>query len=44
MRDLMARSGDEFLPKEAYYERLGLDVDERGKLKGIVENPYDRDG
>jgi len=44
MRDLMARSGDEFLPTEAYYERLGLDVDERGKLKGIVENPYDRDG
>jgi len=44
MRDLMARTGDEFLPKEAYYARFGLDVDQRGKVKGIVENPYDRDG
>lgn len=44
MRDLMARTGDKFLPKEAYYARFGLDVDQRGKVKGIVENPYDRDG
>ena len=44
MRDLMARTGDEFLPKEAYYERFKLKVDQRGKVEGIVENPYDRGG
>lgn len=44
MRDLMARTGDEFLPKEAYYEKFGLDVDDRGKVQGIVENPSDRAG
>ena len=44
MRALMARTGDEFLPKETYYERFGLKVDERGKLQGIIDNPYDRGG
>jgi arylsulfatase A-like enzyme len=34
MRGHMARIGDEFLPKEAYYR----------KFAGIVENPYDRMG
>ena len=44
MRALMARTKDEFLPKEAYYERFRLKVDPRGKVEGIVENPYDRGG
>lgn len=44
MQALMSRIGDEFLPKEAYYERFGVELDHRGKVKGIVENPYDRLG
>ena len=44
MRELMAGTDDEFLPKEAYYERFGLDVDARGKLRAIIDNPYDRGG
>lgn len=44
MRAQMARIGDEFLPKEAYYERFRIGLDHRGKVKGIVENPYDRLG
>ena len=44
MTDHMARIGDEFLPKEVYYERFGLEIDARGKLVGLVENPYDRQG
>jgi arylsulfatase A-like enzyme len=40
----MARIGDRFLPKEEYYRTYGLEVDHRGKVKGIVENPYDRRG
>ena len=44
MCDHMARIGDEFLPKEVYYEKFGLEIDSRGKLVGLVENPYDRQG
>ncbi len=44
MSDHMARIGDEFLPKEAYYQKFGLEIDARGKLVGLVENPYDRQG
>jgi arylsulfatase A-like enzyme len=44
MQALMSRIGDEFLPKEAYYERFGIELDHRGKVKGIIENPYDRSG
>jgi len=44
MTDHMARIGDEFLPKEVYYEKFGLEIDARGKLVGLVENPYDRQG
>ena len=44
MQSLMARIGDEFLPKEAYYRRFDIQLDHRGKVKGIVENPYDRLG
>jgi arylsulfatase A-like enzyme len=44
MQALMAHIGDEFLPKESYYERFGIELDHRGKVKGIVENPYDRLG
>jgi arylsulfatase A-like enzyme len=40
----MARIGDEFLPKEEYYRIYGLDVDHRGKVKGIIDNVYDRQG
>lgn len=44
MRALMERIGDRFEPKEAYYERFGIALDHRGKVQGIVENPYDRLG
>jgi arylsulfatase A-like enzyme len=40
----MRTIGDEFLPKEQYYERFNLELDHRGKLKGLVENMYDRAG
>ena len=44
MQSLMARIGDEFLPKEDYYRKFDIQLDHRGKVKGIVENPYDRAG
>lgn len=44
MQLLMAHIGDKFLPKEAYYRKFGIQLDQRGKVKGIVENPYDRAG
>lgn len=44
MRAHMTAIGDELLPKERYYERFCIKVDERGKLVGLVENPYDRLG
>ena len=44
MLEHMRRIGDAFLPKEAHYERLRLELDHRGKLKGLVENLYDRQG
>jgi arylsulfatase A-like enzyme len=44
MRSHMERLGDRFEPKEAYYARFGIELDHRGKVKGIVENPYDRLG
>jgi arylsulfatase A-like enzyme len=44
MQALMARIGDRFEPKEAYYERFGIELDRRGKVRGIVENPYPRMG
>ncbi|NIS63153.1 MAG: hypothetical protein GTO13_21410, partial [Proteobacteria bacterium] len=40
----MNRIGDEILPNEAYYEKFNLEVDHRGKISKIVENPYDRLG
>jgi len=40
----MKRIGDEILPNEAYYEKFNLEVDHRGKISNIVENPYDRLG
>ena len=40
----MEKIGDEILPNEAYYKKFNLDVDERGKIVGIVENPYDLNG
>jgi hypothetical protein len=44
MQALMARIGDEFLPKEDYYRKFDIRLDHRGKVQGIVENPYDRAG
>lgn len=44
MRTQMDRIGDRFLPKEEYYSLFSLDIDHRGKVKGIIENPYDRLG
>ena len=44
MQQLMARIGDRFEPKETYYERFNIQLDHRGKVKGIVENPYNRLG
>lgn len=40
----LRRIGDEFQAKEVYYERLGLSVDARGQIRGVVANPYPRDG
>jgi hypothetical protein len=44
MRGHMQRIGDKFLPREAYYERFGITVDDRGKVAELVENMYDRAG
>jgi hypothetical protein len=44
MAEQLSRIGDEFLPREAYYDRFGIEVDGRGKVTGIVENLYDRLG
>lgn len=40
LRGHLRRIGDEFLPKEAYFERFGVRVDERGALLDVVVNPY----
>jgi arylsulfatase A-like enzyme len=40
----LEHTDDDIRPNEAYYEKFNLDVDHRGKLKAIVENPYDRKG
>lgn len=40
----MKKIGDEILPNEAYYKKFNLQVDGRGKIEGIVENPYDLSG
>jgi arylsulfatase A-like enzyme len=40
----MQKIDDEILPNEAYYRKFNLDVDQRGKITGIVENPYDLSG
>lgn len=44
MQSLMGAIGDTFLPKEEYYRQFDIQLDHRGKVKGIVENPYDRLG
>lgn len=36
----MKAIGDEFLFKEEYYRRFGVQVDERGVLRNLVVNPY----
>ena len=44
MQALMDRIGDRFEPKEAYYRSFDIRLDHRGKVEGIIENPYDRLG
>lgn len=44
MQNLMKKVGDRFQPKEEYYRQFSIDLDHRGKVRGIVENPYDRLG
>ena len=44
MRVLMDRIGDRFQPKEDYYLQFNIQLDHRGKVRGIIENPYDRLG
>ncbi len=44
MRAHMASIDDEFLTREEYYERLGIEFDDRGKVVDLVENMYDRKG
>ncbi len=44
MRAHMASINDEFLTREEYYERLGIEFDNRGKVVDLVENMYDRSG
>lgn len=44
MRAHMAAIDDEFLTREEYYERLGIEFDDRGKVIDLVENMYDRNG
>ncbi len=44
MRAHMNRIGDEMSPRDAYYERFGIEFDHRGKVVDLVENIYDRAG
>lgn len=44
MRAHMERIGDEFHPKEVYYQQMNIELDHRGKVAALVENPYDRLG
>jgi len=44
MRAHMASINDEFLTREEYYERLGIEFDNRGKVVDLIENMYDRSG
>jgi|GEM_PF-2341276 len=40
----LARIGDGFEPRQAYYDRFGITLDHRGKVVDLVENMYDRSG
>lgn len=44
MQKHMDRIGDEFRPREYYYDRFGIEFDNRGKVVDLVENMYDRAG
>lgn len=44
MCDHMARIDDGFHPKEVYYAQMKIELDHRGKLASLIENPYDRMG
>jgi len=40
----MKKIGDEFLSRDEYYTRFGIELDHRGKVVDLVENMYDRVG
>jgi arylsulfatase A-like enzyme len=40
----MSHIDDGFRPRQDYYERFGINLDHRGKVIDLVENPYDRSG
>ncbi|MCG8358374.1 MAG: sulfatase [Kiloniellales bacterium] len=40
MRGHMERIGDELAPREFYYAKFGLEVNQRGQIKNIVQNSY----
>jgi arylsulfatase A-like enzyme len=44
LQNHLEHTDDDIRPNEAYYDMFDLDIDHRGKLKAIVENPYDRKG
>ena len=44
MRAHMSKIGDRFLPREDYYRRFEIELDQRGKVAALVENMYDRAG
>jgi len=40
----MAKIGDDFSPRDFYYEKFGIEFDHRGKVVDLVENIYNRAG
>jgi arylsulfatase A-like enzyme len=44
MRAHMDRIGDDFSPRDVYYERFGIEFDHRGKVVDLVKNIYNRSG
>lgn len=44
LRAHMKKIGDEFLSRDEYYARFGIELDHRGKVVDLVENMYDRVG
>ena len=44
MQNHLRDIGDNFQPRDFYYERFGIEFDHRGKVVELVENNYDRAG